>query len=187
MNSYRLSVKREAPLNMIPTLPCKPTSTSPSPGSVTSVSTHLCIPAEQKDYYGLYCTIIESRSVFPPGGDIGSTWNPACFMLDLFLSFFSFFDEQKPLGRTHRAHSNRSQPLWKTNASHGDRYAAACSRLCSFLAVPHLLWERSRSEVRQLSPRPLFTQDLSDKLLQSLSHFTDWIKKSFTFMTAVKN
>lgn len=123
----------------------------------------------------------------PPGGDFESTWNPACFVLDPFLSLsfslFFFFNEQTPLRATAKARSNQSQPPWDTNASHSDRYAAAYDHLCSFPPVPHLLWECSHSEVSQLSLWHLFSQDLSDKLLQNLPHF--WIVQSSTVMTAV--
>lgn len=157
----------DAPLNMTPTLPSKPTSTSPSPGSVSSVSTHLWIPTEeQKEYYWLYTLgALSTRAgdyfFSHPGGDLGRTWNPACFVLDPFLSlsfslFFFFFDEQTPLRGTVRARSNQSQPPWDTNASHSDRYAAAYDHLCSFPPVPHVLWERSHSEVSHLSLRHLF-------------------------------
>lgn len=166
------------PLTWPPALPYKPTSTSPSPGSVSSVSTHLWIPAEeQKEYYGLYTLGALSERA---GECFSLSWrrlrthvksSVLCVRPVLVFVFFFFFslNEQTPLGGRVRAHSNQSQPLWETNASHGDRYAAAHDHLCSFAPVPHLLWERSRSEVSQLSLRHLY---LSDKLLQNLPHFT---------------
>lgn len=82
-------------------------------------------------------------------------------LVSLFFSFFLFFfDEQTPLRGTVKARSIQSQPPWDTNASHSDRYAAAYDHLCSFPSVPHLLWERSHSEVSQLSHGHLFSQVL---------------------------
>lgn len=148
MISYRVSVEREAPLNLIPTLPykpnpaCKSALNFPSPRSVVTV---------KKRSNSSGSSIEESRrGVFsPPRGDFRGWWNPACFVWVRFLSFF--FDEHKPLGGTIRAHSNQSQPPWETNVSHGGRYAATHGRLSSFPPVPHLFWEYRRSEVSPCS------------------------------------
>lgn len=89
----------DAPLNMTPTLPSKPTSTSPSPGSVSSVSTHLWIPTEeQKEYYWLYTLgALSTRAgyYFPPlleetseAREIQRALCRSC--LSLFLLFFFF-------------------------------------------------------------------------------------------------
>lgn len=89
MISYRVSVKRGAP-NMIPTLPYKPTPTSmsppnyPSTRSVISAPTSVFLQKKQGTLWavGSRCSIEVSRRGFipPPGGDFGSTWNPACFV-----------------------------------------------------------------------------------------------------------
>lgn len=153
---------KEAPLNMIPTLSYKPTPTSmslpnyPSTRSVISAPTSVFLQKTQGTLWaaGSRWSIEVSRRGFipPPGGDFGGTRNPACFVWEAAC----YFDEQEPLKVTVRIHSNQSQPRRETNASHGDRHAAAHSPLCSCSPAAYLLWECRQPKVSELSSKSSF-------------------------------
>lgn len=98
---------REAPLNMIPTLSYKPTPTSMSPlnylstRSVISAPTSVFLQKTQGTLWagGSRWSIEVSRRGFspPPGGDFGSTRNPACFVWETAWQTLLTVTDMQPL------------------------------------------------------------------------------------------